>query len=80
MSSATDEASSPNSTHAPGPELLAILQRIQGDGVHRVPEPAVIQRLVGIFVNRSAAVVFHQSANPSLEHGATARFSAASAR
>jgi hypothetical protein len=34
----------------------------------------------GILVNRSAAVVRHQSANPSFEHGATTRFSAASAR
>jgi len=36
--------------------------------------------LAGILVNRSAAVVFHQSANPSLERGATSRFSAASTR
>ncbi len=35
---------------------------------------------VPILVNRSAAVVFHQSANPSFEHGATSRFSAASVR
>ena len=34
----------------------------------------------GILVNRSAAVVFHQSENPAFEHGATRRFSAASAR
>ena len=34
----------------------------------------------GILVNRPAAVVFHQSANPALEQGATSRFSAASAR
>ena len=33
-----------------------------------------------ILVNRSPAVVFHQSANAALEHGATSRFSAASAR
>ena len=31
-------------------------------------------------VNRSAAVLFHQSANARLEHGSTNRFSAASAR
>ena len=31
-------------------------------------------------MNRSAAVDFHQSANPAFEHGATSRFSAASAR
>ena len=36
--------------------------------------------LAGILVNRSAAVVFHQSANAAFEHGATSRFSAASAR
>src|SRR5271169_626593 len=36
--------------------------------------------VAGILVNRSAAVVFHQSANPAFEHGATSRFSAASAR
>ena len=34
----------------------------------------------GILVNRSAAVVFHQSAKASFEHGATSRFSAASIR
>ena len=33
-----------------------------------------------ILVNRSAAVVFHQSANCAFEQGATSRFSAASAR
>ena len=31
-------------------------------------------------MNRSAAVVFHQSAKAAFEHGATSRFSAASAR
>ena len=31
-------------------------------------------------MNRAAAVVFHQSANAAFEHGATSRFSAASAR
>ena len=31
-------------------------------------------------MNRSPAVVFHQSANAALEQGATSRFSAASAR
>ncbi len=31
-------------------------------------------------MNRSAAVLFHQSANASFEHGATSRFSAASTR
>ena len=31
-------------------------------------------------MNRSAAVVFHHSANAALEQGATSRFSAASAR
>jgi hypothetical protein len=34
----------------------------------------------GIFVNLSAAVVFHQSANAAFEQGAASRFSAASAR
>ena len=42
-----------------------LLQLLQGDGVHRVPEPAVIQRRAGNLVNRSAAVVFHQRSNPS---------------
>src|SRR5664280_2238712 len=31
-------------------------------------------------MNRSAAVFFHQSANPRLEHGSTTRFSTARAR
>ncbi|MGH3545126.1 MAG: hypothetical protein ACRDPW_04300 [Mycobacteriales bacterium] len=35
---------------------------------------------VAILVNRSAAVVRHQSENPSLEQGSTSRFSAASAK
>jgi uncharacterized protein YfiM (DUF2279 family) len=34
----------------------------------------------GTRVNRSAAVVTHQSANAAFEHGATTRFNAASAR
>ena len=34
----------------------------------------------GTRMNRSAAVVFHQSANASFEHGATTRFNAANAR
>ena len=33
-----------------------------------------------ILVNRSAAVVFRQSAKAAFEHGATSRFSVASAR
>ena len=34
----------------------------------------------GTFVNRTPAVVFHQSTNASFEHGATTRFSAANAK
>ena len=40
----------------------------------------MIQRRGAILVNRPAAVVFHQSANAASGHGATSRFSAASAR
>ena len=36
--------------------------------------------MAGILVNRPAAVVFHQSAKASFEHGATSQFSAASTR
>jgi hypothetical protein len=39
----------------------------------------VIQHLAAILVNRSAAVVRHQSANAGFEHGATTLFSAANA-
>jgi hypothetical protein len=35
---------------------------------------------VGTLTNRSAAVVAHQSAKPSFEHGSTTRFSVANAR
>ena len=61
--------------------LADALQLLRGDRVHGVPEPPVVQgaRAV-ILVNRSAAVDFHQSAKAAFEHGATSRFSAASAR
>ena len=81
MSSATDEQSSPmRSTIRSAIVAAGPVQFLQRDGVHRVPEPAVVQHRRGDLRERGAAVVAHQSANPSLEHGATTRFSAASAR
>ena len=55
-------------------------QFLQADGVHRVPEPAMIQRRRADPGEPQAAVPAHQSAKASLEHGATRRPRAASAR
>jgi hypothetical protein len=41
--------------------------------------PSFLVKLI-LLVNRSLAVVFHQSANAAFEHGATSRFSAARTR
>ena len=79
MSSTSPDRSSPTASSPPDP-ALDLGQLRHGEHVHGVPEPAVIQRAAGILTHRSAAVVAHQSANASFEHGATTRFSVASAR
>ena len=81
MSRATDEQSTPDHSTI----RTAIVREISSS-CSRVTACIASQNRrwssaeAGILVNRSPAVVFHQSANAALEQGATSRFSAASAR
>ena len=81
MSSATDEQSSPNA-----PTARCAIAPLACSSCSSVTECIASQNrrwsrtVPGTPVNRGAAVLAHQSANPSFEHGATTRFSAASAR
>ena len=81
MSSATELVSSPNRTHA----AAASFSSIRGSAASGTACIASQNRRwsraeAGILVNRSAAVVRHQSPKARLEHGSVTRFSAASAR
>ena len=81
MSSATEETSTPEDC-----TIRTAIVRLIFSSCLRVTACIASQNRrwssagAGILVNRAAAVVFHQSANAAFEHGATSRFSAASAR
>ena len=81
MSRATDEQSGPAS-----PTIRSAIRPLIWSRSSSVTTCIASQNLrwsrtaAGIFVNRGAAVLAHQSLNPGFEHGATTRFSAARAR
>ena len=66
--------------HRPADAGLDHPQLGLAEAVHRIPEPAMIQRGPIRFTHRPPAVVSHQSAKPCLEHGSTIRFAHANAR
>jgi hypothetical protein len=81
MSRATEEVSSPNAWHTLTASACSIPARASvGMACMASQNRRWSNADVPILVNRSAAVVFHQSANPLLEHGSTTRFSTARAR
>ena len=82
MSSATEDDVQPDTSISRGAtSLLDPLQRLGADRVHRVPEPAVVQRASadpGEPVRGGAASTSPRTR--AFEHGSTSRFSAANAR
>ena len=80
ISRATDEQSSPNACTARSAiAALACSSRSRVTACIASQNRRWSSTVPGTRVNRGAAVLAHQSANPSFEHGATTRFSAASA-
>ena len=81
MSSDTDEQSSPNTS------TIRVATRAEICSSASASTACIASQNrrwssaeAAIRVNRSPAVVFHQSANPRFEHGSTTRLAAASAR
>ena len=82
MSSDTDEQSSPNTSTHPRRDPRRDLLRVPSASTACIASQnrRWSSAEAAIRVNRSPAVVFHQSANPRFEHGSTTRLAAASAR
>ena len=66
--------------HPPGQRRLDLVQLLHGDRVHRVGEPAMIQRPGPDPGDRPSAVLAHHRANARLERGSQTRFTAANPR
>jgi len=81
MSSATELVSRPNRAHTVAASLSSIpASASNGSACMASQNRRWSNAEAGILVNRSAAVFFHQSAKPRLEHGSVTRLSTVSAR
>jgi hypothetical protein len=81
MSNATEEVSNPNRSQTPTATACSISGRASvGMACMASQNRRESNALAPILVNRSAAVVFHQSAKALLEHGSTTRLATARLR